>query len=246
MPFQNAASCVENNDWRRLFLAQQVAGQQEMSSCSRYELGLVGLGQNLSAFGTSPNLELVHNHSAAVLDIFSGLKQEACKDGWTYSTEYYQSTVVSEVLLLLLLFWTESMLIFTAFPVSIVDSPTLSCPLCHGLDRTLRCCDVYVVGNHWLWETPATNWTWLDWCLLHVNHLQGVFALLSSSCCDFDAVTFWLYYLCKLRSPELFLTRECCGSVVASLGWCCAWDRIHPLITGLEMQVHLTRVKPPI
>lgn len=98
MSFQNAASYVENNDWQRLFLAQQVAGQQEMSSCSRYELGLV---QNLSALGASPNLELVHNHSAVVLspgDDFSGLKQEACKDGWTYSTEYYQSTVVSEVM----------------------------------------------------------------------------------------------------------------------------------------------------
>lgn len=129
-----------------------MAGQQEMSSCSRYELGLV---QNLSALGASPNLELVHNHSAVVLspgDVFSGLKQEACKDGWTYSTEYYQSTVVSEVMGYCSCYYYFVLrvcyYVFTVFSVSIGDSPTLSCPLCHGLDRTLRCCDFYGVDNH--------------------------------------------------------------------------------------------------
>lgn len=76
--------------------AQEVPGRPERSSCSRYDLGLV---QNLSALG--PSLELVHNLS--VLDsspeVLSSLKQEGCKDGWSYSTEYFQSTVVSEVLL---------------------------------------------------------------------------------------------------------------------------------------------------
>uniref|UniRef100_A0A3Q3XNE3 Major facilitator superfamily (MFS) profile domain-containing protein n=1 Tax=Mola mola TaxID=94237 RepID=A0A3Q3XNE3_MOLML len=57
---------------------QQVAGLPERSSCSRYELDLV---QNLSALGTRSGL---------------GLKQEGCKDGWTYSTEHFQSTVVTE------------------------------------------------------------------------------------------------------------------------------------------------------
>lgn len=66
-----------------LFPGQQVGGLIERSSCSRYELDLV---QNLSALGSSEEF------------VLSGLKQEECKDGWTYSTEYYQSTLVTEVL----------------------------------------------------------------------------------------------------------------------------------------------------
>ncbi|XP_038550353.1 solute carrier family 22 member 4-like isoform X1 [Micropterus salmoides] len=75
---------------------QQVAGQTERSSCSRYKLDLV---RNLSALGTRPTLDLVHNLSAQGSSpevLVSSLKQEGCKDGWIYSTEYYQSTVVSE------------------------------------------------------------------------------------------------------------------------------------------------------
>lgn len=81
-----------------LFRVQQGAGQPERSSCSRYELNLV---QNLSALGTRPSLDLVYNLSAPGSSpevLLSSLKQEGCKDGWTYSTEYYQSTVVTEVL----------------------------------------------------------------------------------------------------------------------------------------------------
>lgn len=77
---------------------QEEAGKQERSSCSRYELDLV---KNLSALGIRPGLELVHNLSALASgpeSVFSNLNQEGCKDGWTYSTEHYQSTVVTEVL----------------------------------------------------------------------------------------------------------------------------------------------------
>uniref|UniRef100_A0A3B5MMQ7 Major facilitator superfamily (MFS) profile domain-containing protein n=1 Tax=Xiphophorus couchianus TaxID=32473 RepID=A0A3B5MMQ7_9TELE len=63
--------------------AEQVAGQPERSSCSRYEQDLV---RNLSAMGASPNW--LQNQSA--------LKREGCRDGWTYSTQYFQSTVVTE------------------------------------------------------------------------------------------------------------------------------------------------------
>lgn len=106
--------CCRSTNWGQwliiiMFPAQQVAGQPERSSCSRYELGLV---QNLSAFGTRPSLELVHNLSAL----------EGCKDGWTYSTEYYQSTVVSEVRysllwnLLLQVLW-QLFIYFNLFPL---------------------------------------------------------------------------------------------------------------------------------
>lgn len=66
----------------------QVDGQPERSSCSRYELSLV---QNLSASG----LQLPIGN-LSVLESY-GLKQESCEDGWIYSTEYYRSTVVTEV-----------------------------------------------------------------------------------------------------------------------------------------------------
>nr|XP_046260941.1 solute carrier family 22 member 5-like isoform X2 [Scatophagus argus] len=83
-------------DWIQASIPVQVEGQMEMSSCSRYELDLV---QNLSALGTKPTLEMVHNLSALgsspEILLFS-LKQESCKDGWTYSTEYFQSTAVTE------------------------------------------------------------------------------------------------------------------------------------------------------
>ncbi|XP_026231687.1 solute carrier family 22 member 4-like isoform X2 [Anabas testudineus] len=59
----------------------QVGVLSERSSCSRYDLDQV---QNLSALGLSPEF------------VLSELKQEDCKDGWTYSTEYYESTVVTE------------------------------------------------------------------------------------------------------------------------------------------------------
>ncbi|XP_026150909.1 solute carrier family 22 member 5-like isoform X2 [Mastacembelus armatus] len=67
-----------SQDWIQASIPIQ---ELEMSSCSRYELDLV---QNLSALGSNPEVFL------------SSLKQEDCKDGWTYSTEYYQSTVVTE------------------------------------------------------------------------------------------------------------------------------------------------------
>lgn len=74
----------------------QVGEQPERSSCSRYELSQV---QNLSESGIAPPLGLSRNLSAPVSDaVMSGLKQESCKDGWDYSTEYYLSTVVTEVL----------------------------------------------------------------------------------------------------------------------------------------------------
>ncbi|KAF7643417.1 hypothetical protein LDENG_00240060 [Lucifuga dentata] len=70
-----------NQDWVQASIpVQEVDGRLERSSCSRYQLDLI---QNLSALGWSP-------------DELSDLKQEGCVDGWTYSTEFYQSTVATE------------------------------------------------------------------------------------------------------------------------------------------------------
>uniref|UniRef100_A0A096LZ27 Major facilitator superfamily (MFS) profile domain-containing protein n=1 Tax=Poecilia formosa TaxID=48698 RepID=A0A096LZ27_POEFO len=74
--------------------AEPVAGQPERSSCSRYELDLV---RNLSAMGASPNW--LQNQSAPGSrpeGLLSNLRREGCRDGWSYSTEYFQSTVVTE------------------------------------------------------------------------------------------------------------------------------------------------------
>ncbi|XP_033984780.1 solute carrier family 22 member 4-like [Trematomus bernacchii] len=81
-----------SEDWILASIPVQVAGgRPERSSCSRYELDLV---QNLSAVGGKPALNWINQSSAEVL--MSSLKREGCKDGWTYSTEHYKSTVVSE------------------------------------------------------------------------------------------------------------------------------------------------------
>ncbi|KAL6101219.1 slc22a5 [Pungitius sinensis] len=82
-----------SHDWIQASIpVQQVAGRPERSSCSRYELDQV---QNLSASGTTLGLDRIHNLSSPQV-LLSSLTQEGCRDGWTYSTEHYQSTVVSE------------------------------------------------------------------------------------------------------------------------------------------------------
>ncbi|KAK5920753.1 hypothetical protein CgunFtcFv8_024526 [Champsocephalus gunnari] len=83
-----------SQDWIQASIPlQQVAGGRlERSSCSRYELDLV---QNLSAVGGKPALNWILNQSSVEV-LVSSLKREGCKDGWTYSTEHYESTVVSE------------------------------------------------------------------------------------------------------------------------------------------------------
>lgn len=88
-----------------LFPVKDVSGRLEKSSCSRYELDLV---QNLSALGNTPGLDHIQNLTALGSSpdvLLSSLKQEGCKDGWTYSTEHYQSTVVTEVLNYCCFFW---------------------------------------------------------------------------------------------------------------------------------------------
>ncbi|XP_026226008.1 solute carrier family 22 member 5-like [Anabas testudineus] len=71
-------------DWLKAIIPVKVVnGKQELSSCSRFRLDVV---RNLSARGFVPGRDVN----------LTDLEQEACVDGWSYSTDVYQSTIVSE------------------------------------------------------------------------------------------------------------------------------------------------------
>ncbi|KAJ4930067.1 hypothetical protein JOQ06_019081 [Pogonophryne albipinna] len=72
-------------DWRDAIIPIEVVnGKQEQSRCSRYRLDVV---RNLSAQGFIPGRDVN----------LTELEQEGCVDGWSYSKDNYQSTIVSEV-----------------------------------------------------------------------------------------------------------------------------------------------------
>eukprot|EP00064_Thunnus_orientalis_P004751 superscaffoldBa00000442_g4763 len=71
-------------DWQNAIIPIEVVnGKQERSRCSRYRLDVV---RNLSAQGLIPGIDVN----------LADLQQEKCVDGWTYSKDIYQSTIVSE------------------------------------------------------------------------------------------------------------------------------------------------------
>ncbi|XP_035291161.1 solute carrier family 22 member 5-like [Anguilla anguilla] len=77
-----AANITE--EWRQASIPTQVVnGETEYSRCTRYRLDLIS---NFSAQGLSPSKDV--NLSEVPL--------EGCSNGWTYSKEIYQSTIVTE------------------------------------------------------------------------------------------------------------------------------------------------------
>ncbi|XP_037605527.1 solute carrier family 22 member 5-like [Sebastes umbrosus] len=71
-------------DWRNATIPIEVVdGKRELSRCSRYRLDVV---RNLSAQGLIPGRDVN----------LTDLEQEGCVDGWIYSKDIYQSTIVSE------------------------------------------------------------------------------------------------------------------------------------------------------
>ncbi|KAM9729296.1 organic cation/carnitine transporter 2-like [Menidia menidia] len=71
-------------EWRNAIIPFTVVdGVAAESQCSRYRLDVV---RNLSAEGYNPGRDVN----------LTNLQQEGCLDGWTYSKEVYQSTIVTE------------------------------------------------------------------------------------------------------------------------------------------------------
>ncbi|XP_063342912.1 organic cation/carnitine transporter 2-like [Pelmatolapia mariae] len=71
-------------DWRKSVIPiREVDGKRELSRCSRYRLDVV---RNLSAQGYIPGRDVN----------LTDLEEEGCVDGWSYSKDTYESTIVSE------------------------------------------------------------------------------------------------------------------------------------------------------
>uniref|UniRef100_A0A3Q3WRZ7 Uncharacterized protein n=1 Tax=Mola mola TaxID=94237 RepID=A0A3Q3WRZ7_MOLML len=73
-----------------IWLPCVVNGKLQLSSCSRYRLDVV---TNLSAQGFVPSRDVK----------LTDLEQEGCVDGWNYGKHVYQSTIVTEVSLIICL-----------------------------------------------------------------------------------------------------------------------------------------------
>ncbi|KAM9332345.1 organic cation/carnitine transporter 2-like isoform 2-T2 [Pholidichthys leucotaenia] len=71
-------------DWRKSIIPIKVVNEKQVGSrCSRYRLDVV---QNLSVQGYIPGRDIN----------LTDLEEEACMEGWRYSKDIYQSTIISE------------------------------------------------------------------------------------------------------------------------------------------------------
>ncbi|XP_040006457.1 solute carrier family 22 member 5-like isoform X2 [Xiphias gladius] len=71
-------------EWLNAIIPVKVVnGKQELSRCSRYRLDVV---RNFSALGYIPGRDIN----------LTDLEEEGCVNGWSYSRDVYQSTIVSE------------------------------------------------------------------------------------------------------------------------------------------------------
>uniref|UniRef100_A0A3B3TZ24 Solute carrier family 22 member 5 n=2 Tax=Poecilia TaxID=8080 RepID=A0A3B3TZ24_9TELE len=95
-----------SEEWRKSIIPKTVLnGKQELSRCSRYRLDVV---QNLSDRGFIPGRDVN----------LTDLEEERCVDGWSYSTDVYLSTVVTEVNAIFFLVFVLPTFIFETYSVS--------------------------------------------------------------------------------------------------------------------------------
>ena len=74
-----------SESWRNVSVPLELQdGALKRSSCSRYRLDLL---RNFSRLNYAPDVDVN----------VSQIQQEGCLDGWKYSKEIYQSTIVTEV-----------------------------------------------------------------------------------------------------------------------------------------------------
>ncbi|KAM7374636.1 hypothetical protein PAMP_007282 [Pampus punctatissimus] len=141
-------------DWHNAIIPlQKVKGKWERSRCSRYRLDVV---RNLSAQGYVPDRDVN----------LTDLEQERCVDGWTYSTDNYQSTIVSEFDLVCSEQWKQpftttlyflGVLVGSFFAGQVSDRYGDLEWQCAGPVLNTRCVSVFY---HWLHDAATL-------CLLH-------------------------------------------------------------------------------
>nr|XP_046266416.1 solute carrier family 22 member 5-like isoform X3 [Scatophagus argus] len=185
-------------DWRNATIPiQMVNGKQELSRCSRYRLDVV---RNLSAQGLIPGIDVN----------LTGLEQEGCMDGWSYSKDIYESTIVSEFDLVCSEQWKQPFTTTVLFlgillgsSISGQLSDSVRClPLHHGFGTVLQLRICFCAGRGDL--------TWK--CAGHVL----IHGCVSEFC-------LWLHGAASLR---LFLK----GLEISAVGYLAPWPGVPPLL----------------
>ncbi|XP_076025118.1 solute carrier family 22 member 4-like [Genypterus blacodes] len=109
-------------EWNKAIIPVKVMnGEDEVSQCSRYRLDVV---RNLSAQGFIPGRDVN----------LTDLEQEDCLDGWSYSKDIYQSTIVSEFDLVCSEHWKQPFTIST-YTIGVFTGSFFSGPLSDRFGR---------------------------------------------------------------------------------------------------------------